>query len=145
MPLKYAREWVFKPNCITEGIMSAADDYERLAKLDEANLWEVIGEAALAGEEASIYQMAVGLGSRQTRSERASAAASAWLARNREKLHAALCDNAELRKLFSSSPGTIVELARTIGDILTSVHLLVPVPTLAMLVARKGLEWICEE
>ena len=125
--------------------MSAAGDYERLAQLDETMLWEEIGEAALAGEEASIYRMAIGLGARQTRSERARTAASAWFARNRDTLHTAICGNAELRKLVSSDPGAVVEIARTIADVLTSVHLLVPIPTLAMLVTRKGLDWICEE
>ena len=125
--------------------MSGTGDYERLAQLEEEQLWEEIGEAALTGEEASIYRMAVGLSVRQTRNERARAAASAWFARNRDTLHAAICGNAELRKLFSSDPGAVVEIARTIGDVLTSAHVLVPIPTLAMLVTRKGLDWICEE
>jgi len=125
--------------------MSARDEYEDLAQLDETRLWEEIGEAALAGKDASIYRMAVGLAARQSRGERASAAASAWFARNRDALHDAICGNAELRKLFSNDPGSVVEIARTVGDALTSAHLLVPIPTLAMLVTRKGLDWICEK
>jgi hypothetical protein len=126
--------------------MATAAEYTALADVSEARLLESIGEAALEGSEGESFRQAIeSLSGRQTRGERARAAADAWLARSRETLHHAICGNEKIRKAFSSDPGATVEIAKTIGDVISTLHLVVPVPTLAMLVARKGLNWICPD
>jgi hypothetical protein len=123
-----------------------ANEYEAMVDTSEARLWEMIGDAVLEGPDAARYRAAAaGLGARQTRGERARAAADAWFLRNRDTLHDAICGNAAVRKAFSSDPGATIEIARAVGDAIASLHLFVPVPTIAMLVARKGLDWICGE
>jgi hypothetical protein len=119
-------------------------EYEALAETSEVHLLEMIGEAVLEGPDGGEYAAAgAGLGARQPRRERLRAAADAWLTRNRDTLHDAVCGNVAVRKLFSADPGASVEIARAVGDAVASLHLFVPVPTIAMLVTRKGLDWIC--
>lgn len=123
-----------------------ASEYEALVGTSEAQLWEQIGESAMQGPDAALYSAAaLGLQARQTRGERARAAADAWLSRHRDDLHRAVCGNAAVRKAFSSDPGATIEIARAIGDAIASLQLLIPVPTLAMLITRKGLDWMCGE
>ena len=126
--------------------MALRAEYDTLADASEARLWESIGEAALDSAEGESYRQAIeGLGGRQTRGERARTAAEVWFARSRGLLHDAICGNETVRKAFSSDPGATVEIARTIGDVISTLHLVIPVPTLAMLIARKGLDWICPD
>jgi len=126
--------------------LATTDEYDALTDVSEARLWERIGEAALDRSEGESYRQAIeGLGGRQTRGERARTAAEAWFTRSRESLQDAICGNETVRKAFSSDPGATVEIARTIGDIISTLHLVIPVPTLAMLIARRGLDWICPD
>lgn len=99
------------------------EEYRSLADLSEDRLFALIGEAAMEGPEGEHYRaVAEGLAGRQTRGERARAVANAWFNRNQQVLHDAICGNESLRRTFSSDPGATVELAKAVGDVLSSAQ-----------------------
>ncbi|TDH60794.1 hypothetical protein E2C06_20055 [Dankookia rubra] len=126
--------------------MSTNENVEFLTNVSEDRLWELIGEAALDGPDGASYISLVdGLAARQTRGERARIAGETWLARHRKALQAAVCGNEHLRTIVSSDPGAYVEVARAVADAILAIHLVFPVTTISMLIARKGLDWICAD
>ena len=117
-------------------------EFERLAGISEAALLEDIGNEILARDQtvASRY-----LGQRMTQRERALAAANAWFASNREMLKKRICENQAVREAFSAEPGAVVELSKVVADALLGAGGIFPLVTISMLIARKGLAFICDE
>lgn len=122
------------------------DELRALGNASEDDLWRQLGEAVLAGPDGERYEyQAAGLGGRQTRSERAVAAAHAWLGEHRVQLRQRVCGNESLRRTFSADPGASVEIGKAVADALLGLAGIVPIATISALIARKGVDWLCEE
>ncbi len=117
-------------------------EFERLSGLTEMELLEEVGFGLLEQDESLAARF---LGQRMTYRERATAAAREWFVKNGDILRARICGNEKLRAAFSSDPGAYVELAKLVADALLGVVAGLPLITISMLIARKGLDSICVE
>jgi hypothetical protein len=127
-------------------ISSVDDELRVLESASEDDLWRHLGEAVLAGPEGERYEHRLaGLGARQTRSERAVAAAHAWLDEHRAELRQRVCGNEAIRRTFSSDPGATVEIGKAVADAILGLAGVVPIVTISALIARRGVDWLCQE
>jgi hypothetical protein len=124
--------------------MTTQFDFEALSQDSEQTLLEAIGAAVAQGPEARAYSaVADGLGARLSRAQRMRALGDKWVANNRDLLHRGVCENDVVRKTLSSDPGVTIEGFKLLVDTFAALHVYVPAGSLAVLVMRKGLDWIC--
>ncbi len=124
--------------------MTDQNAFEQLSNADEAELLEMIGDAVAQGPESRAYSAVFeGLSVRVPRNERMRALADRWLENNRALLRKAVCENKAVRKALSSDPGVSIEGFKLMVDAFTALHIYVPAGSLAVLVMRKGIDWIC--
>ena len=128
-----------------------ANEYDRLSRKSSDAVYRELGAAALKleGPRHKAYKLSPG-GVKKTAAKKAAASrdlmdtGKAWFDKQYRELQKVICKNSKILMFFESGDHTKRDLFLVLVDVISSLNFAVPIGTIAMIIARRGLKEFCK-